>query len=99
MGCPIYIEKELFTVTCKLPVCIRVSFFYSFLSLPTLPSLMFLLIRIIYLGRNSKPANVLLQGDVPSGSYKAQLADFGVAAMTQNRDEDEDLTSETGTYR
>lgn len=53
----------------------------------------------IYIGRNSKPANVLLQGDVPSGSYKAQLADFGVAAMTQNRDEDEDLTSETGTYR
>ena len=49
--------------------------------------------------QRSKPANVLLQGDVPSGNYKAQLADFGVAAMTQNREEDEDLTSETGTYR
>lgn len=47
----------------------------------------------------SKPANVLLQGDVPSGNYKAQIADFGVAAMTQNRDDGEDLTSETGTYR
>ena len=52
-----------------------------------------------FVPKRSKPANVLLQGDVPSGNYKAQLADFGVAAMTQNREEDEDLTSETGTYR
>lgn len=56
------------------------------------------LIEFVFVLR-SKPANVLLQGDVPSGNYKAQLADFGVAAMTQNRNEDEDLTSETGTYR
>lgn len=54
---------------------------------------------IEFVPQHSKPANVLLQGDVPSGNYKAQLADFGVAAMTQNREEDEDLTSETGTYR
>ena len=102
MGCPTYIEKELFTVTCKLSVC----FEYILLFFPFFAHTAFTHVSShsyhIYLGRskqNSKPANVLLQGDVPSGNYKAQLADFGVAAMTQNRDEDEDLTSETGTYR
>jgi len=49
--------------------------------------------------RDLKPANVLLHGDVPSGNYQAKLADFGVAAMTHTREEDEELTSETGTYR
>ena len=102
MGCLIYIEKELSTVTCKLSVYLRVHFlffpFFAHTAFTHVSSHSY----HIYLGRskqNSKPANVLLQGDVPSGNYKAQLADFGVAAMTQNRDEDEDLTSETETYR
>ena len=49
--------------------------------------------------RDLKPGNVLLHGDVATGSYTAKLADFGVATMTQNRPDEGEYTAETGTYR
>jgi len=56
--------------------------------------------KLDFLHRDIKPGNVLISGDLTSGSFVAKLTDFGLAVRVQNTSQnDKNLTAETGTYR